>query len=296
MDNSLFNRTELLLGKDVMERIREKRVIIFGVGGVGSWCAECLVREGIEHLTIVDSDVVCVTNCNRQLMATTKTIGMPKVEALRNRLLEINPKADIIAFQKNFNSETADSFNIETYDYVIDAIDSLKDKISLIIRTLSNSPLKGEDQFKIQNSKFKGSLPLPRERVGERLPVLYSSMGAALRIDPTKVRVSEFWKVKGDPLAAAMRSVMRRNKMFPARKFLCVHSEEQPLPNLGEAILDDSQTFGKKQTNGSLAHITAIFGMILAGLVIQDINKSLHFLNTNCTNYTDGRQKMFVQR
>lgn len=245
MIENLFNRTELLLGADAMERIREKRVIIFGVGGVGSWCAECLVREGIRHLTIVDSDVVCVTNCNRQLMATTKTIGKPKVEALRGRLLEINPEAEIVALQKNFSSETADEFHIGTYDYVIDAIDSLRDKIELIIKALSNS----------------------------RPPVLFSSMGAALRIDPTKVRVSEFWKVKGDPLAAAMRSAMRRNKLFPARKFLCVHSEEQPLPNLGKALQDGSQTFSKVQTNGSLAHITAIFGMTLAGLVIQDICK-----------------------
>ena len=244
-----FNRTELLLGSDMMGRIKSKRVIIFGVGGVGSWCAECLVREGIEHLTIVDSDVVCVTNCNRQLMATTKTIGQPKVEALRNRLLEINPEADIIALQKNFSNETADEFHIEEYDYVIDAIDSLRDKIELIINATTILPLKG----------VGGSL--------------FSSMGAALRIDPTKVRVSEFWKVKGDPLAEAMRSAMRKHKMFPERKFLCVHSEEQPLPNLGTALQDGSQTFNKTRTNGSLAHITAIFGMTLAGLVIQDINK-----------------------
>ena len=243
MNKDLFNRTELLLGADVMERIRSKHVIIFGVGGVGSWCAECLVREGIEHLTLVDSDVVCITNCNRQLMATTKTIGEPKVEALRNRLLEINPEADIVALQKNFSKETANEFRLEDFDYVIDAIDSLKDKIELIIQA---------------TDRGKG---------------FFSSMGAALRIDSTKVRVSEFWKVKGDPLAAAMRSAMRRNKVFPARKFLCVHSEEQPLPNLGKALQDGSQTFNKTQTNGSLAHITAIFGMTLAGLVIQDINK-----------------------
>ena len=242
MTGDLFNRTELLLGADAMERIREKRVIIFGVGGVGSWCAECLVREGIMHLTIVDSDVVCVTNCNRQLMATTKTIGKPKVEALRQRLLEINPEAEIVALQKNFSNETADEFHIETFDYVIDAIDSLRDKISLILKATTTQ-------------------------------TLFSSMGAALRIDPTKVRVSEFWKVKGDPLAAAMRSAMRRNKLFPARKFLCVHSEEQPLPNRGKALQDGSQTFTKVQTNGSLAHITAIFGMTLAGLVVQDICK-----------------------
>ena len=274
MDNSLFNRTELLLGSESMERIRSKRVIIFGVGGVGSWCAECLVREGIVYLTLVDSDVVCVTNCNRQLMATTKTIGEPKVEALRQRLLEINPEADILALQKNYSEETKDEFNIETYDYIIDAIDSLKDKISLIMQATSRpSPDvtlvgRGEDTSGkgIHSSPCKGE-------VGE-WPVLFSSMGAALRIDPTKVRVSEFWKVKGDPLAAAMRSAMRRNKTFPARKFLCVHSEEQPQPNLGTAKQDGSQGFNKKQTNGSLCHITAIFGMTLAGLVIQDMNKA----------------------
>ena len=265
MDNSLFNRTELLLGREAMERIRSKRVIIFGVGGVGSWCAECLVREGITHLTLVDSDVVCVTNCNRQLMATTRTIGVPKVEALRRRLLEINPEAEIVALQKSFSEETAEDFEIETFDYVIDAIDSLKDKIELIVRAASPDLHRG-------GGDHRGSLSPSGERYGERL--LFSSMGAALRIDATKVRVSEFWKVKGDPLAAAMRSAMRRNKLFPARKFLCVHSEEQPLKNLGTALKDGSQTFTKVQTNGSLCHITAIFGMTLAGLVVQDINKT----------------------
>ena len=249
MTGDLFNRTELLLGSEAMKRIQSKRVIIFGLGGVGSWCAECLVREGIMHITLVDSDVVCITNCNRQLMATTKTIGEPKVEALRKRLLEINPEADIVALQKNYSEETANDFNIETYDYVIDAIDSLKDKISLILQATN--------------------IPQKSERGGG----FFSSMGAALRIDPTKVRVSEFWKIKGDPLAAAMRSSMRKHKLFPARKFLCVHSEEQPLPNLGKALQDGSQNFNKVQTNGSLAHITAIFGMTLAGLVIQDINR-----------------------
>ena len=245
MNQEIFNRTELLLGKEALESICQKHVIIFGVGGVGSWCAECLVREGIMHLTLVDSDVVCITNCNRQLMATSKTVGQPKVEALRYRLLEINPDANIITMQKRYSEENKDEFEWETYDYVIDAIDSLKDKISLILQ--------------VTKSGIK----------------LFSSMGAALRLDPSMVKVSEFWKIKGDPLAAAMRSSMRRHKLFPERKFLCVHSEEQPLPNLGKAFQDDSQSFGKVQTNGSLAHITAIFGMTLAGLVVQDIVKSL---------------------
>lgn len=250
MTNDFLNRSELLLGAEAMQRIAACRVIIFGVGGVGSWCAETLVREGIQHLTLVDSDCVCITNCNRQLMATTKTIGQPKVEALRNRLLEINPGADIQTMQQLYSEETADDFQLADYDYVIDAIDALRDKINLILRTTALSAASKGDK---------------------RRPVLFSSMGAALRIDPSKIMVSEFWKVKGDPLAAAMRSSMRRHKLFPACKFQCVHSEEQPLPNLGVAVKDGSQTFTKVQTNGSLAHITGIFGMTLAALVIRDI-------------------------
>ena len=245
MKDNLFNRTELLLGSETMERIRSKRVIIFGVGGVGSWCAECLVREGIEHLTLVDSDAVCITNCNRQLMATTKTIGQPKVEALRTRLLEINPEADIIALQKSYSEETANDFCIETYDYVIDAIDSLKDKAALILLACQ--------------TKAK----------------LFSSMGAALKLDPTRIQTAEFWKVKGDPLARALRNKFKKEKVFPKRKFVCVFSDEL-LENLGCPPDDDEvpSMFNKPHTNGTLAHITAIFGFMLAGLVVQDIAKN----------------------
>ncbi len=129
----IFNRTELLLGTEMMNVISAKRIIIFGVGGVGSWCAESLVRSGVEHLTIVDSDRVCVTNVNRQLMATCRTIGKVKVDALKDRLHEINPSADIEAIQEIYSEETAESFHLEQYDYIIDCIDSLKDKISLLL-------------------------------------------------------------------------------------------------------------------------------------------------------------------
>ncbi len=114
----IFRRAELLLGDEVMSSIGQKRVIIFGVGGVGSWCAESLVRSGITHLTIVDSDRVCITNINRQLMATSKTVGQVKVEALKERLLSINPQAEITALQQIFTAETADSFDIGSYDYI----------------------------------------------------------------------------------------------------------------------------------------------------------------------------------
>ena len=244
MNSAIFRRNELLLGGETMERIAQQRVIIFGVGGVGSWCAESLVRSGIRHLTIVDSDLVCITNVNRQLMATTQTVGQVKVEALKERLLTINPDAEITALQQIFSEETADSFQLDTYDYIIDAIDSLKDKATLIL-------LACQTQAR-----------------------LFSSMGAALKLDPTRIQVTEFWKVNGDPLARALRNKFKKGKVFPKRKFLCVYSDEL-LENRGCPPDDDEvpSTFNKPQTNGTLAHITAIFGFMLAGLVVQDISK-----------------------
>ena len=233
MDSAIFRRNELLLGSETMERIAQKRVIIFGVGGVGSWCAESLVRSGISRLTIVDSDCVSVTNINRQLMATTKTVGQVKVDALKERLLSINPKAEITALQQVFSEETAESFQLDTYDYIIDAIDSLKDKATLILLACQ------------QHAK------------------LFSSMGAALKLDPTRIKVTEFWKVKGDPLARALRNRFKKDKMFPKRKFLCIYSDEL----LKNQMPVDPEDRG----NGSIVHITAIFGLMLAGLVIQDI-------------------------
>ena len=243
INDAIFRRSELLLGNEVMERIAQKRVIIFGVGGVGSWCAESLVRSGISRLTIVDSDRVCITNINRQLMATTKTVGQVKVEALKERLLTINPQAQITALQKIFTQETASEFDLDDYDYIIDAIDSLKDKAQLILIATS----------------------LPHA-------TFFSSMGAALKIDPTRIKVAEFWKVQGDPLARALRKKFHHYEQFPAKKFQVVYSDEL-LENRGILSEEDEtpSPFNKPQTNGSLAHITAIFGFMLAGLVIQDL-------------------------
>lgn len=171
----IFHRTELLLGEDVMGVLSSVKVIIFGVGGVGSWCAEGLVRSGVKHLTIVDSDKVSVTNVNRQLMATVRTVGQVKVEALKARLLDINPDAEIQALQAVYNQESADSFDLDSFDYVIDAIDSLKDKALLILRASQS------------RAKF------------------FCSLGAALKTDPRRVKVAEFWQVSGCPLGAALR-------------------------------------------------------------------------------------------
>lgn len=249
--NGIFDRAERLLGKDKMGDIARVRVILFGVGGVGSWCAEGLVRTGIVNLTIVDADKVSETNINRQLMATTQTIGEYKVEALKRRLLEINPAARIDALAQVYDEDTSASFDLGSYDYVIDAIDSLKYKVHLI-RTASRTKAR-----------------------------LFSSMGAALKIDPTRIKVAEFWKVKGCPLAAALRRKMKEGEK-PSKKFLCVYSDEL-LENKGEVYETDESKKSellkvdnpskKAQINGTLVHITAIFGFTLSGLVIQDICK-----------------------
>ena len=234
--NSL-SRVARLLGDSAVNEISQKCVIVFGVGGVGSWCVESLVRSGIQKITIVDSDCVCETNINRQLMATTQTVGQVKVDVLKERLLQINPSAEIDARKEVYSAETAESFKLDEYDYIIDAIDSLKDKAHLILTACKTK------------AKF------------------FSSMGAALKLDPTKIHVAEFWKVQGCPLARALRTKFRSTHILPAKKFKCVYSEEL-LQNKGEIDESDPR---KAQINGALSHITAIYGFTIAGLVIQDI-------------------------
>lgn len=248
-ENEIFCRSRLLLGNDAMKSLAEMKVIVFGVGGVGSWCAESLVRTGVRHLTIVDCDNVAASNINRQLMANVYTVGQPKVTAFRQHLLEINPNVDILARNEVFTSETANRFDLDSYDYIIDAIDSLSDKILLIDLAC--------------RSKAK----------------LFSSMGAALKLDPTKIKVAEFRKVVGCPLARALRQRFKKRGTWPSRKFMCVFSDEL-LANKGDNCLEN-EDLSRPETseprpskkaciNGSLMHITAIFGLTLAGLVISD--------------------------
>lgn len=237
----IFNRVELLLGSEALERLQKVRVIVFGVGGVGSWTAEALVRSGIGHLTIVDADCVAESNINRQLMALTTTVGLPKVDLLRQRLLQINPEAEIVAMNCRYEAANSETFDLTGYDYVVDAIDSLSDKADLIL-------------------------------TATRLKVkLVSSMGAALKTDPTRIRVDDFSRVKGCRLAAALRNKFKRMGRYPSRKFKCVFSDEL-VPNKGSRP-DNSgaKSYGKVTTNGALCHITAIFGMTLAGLVVRSI-------------------------
>lgn len=262
MEHAMLQRTGLLLGNEFLDKTATKRVIIFGVGGVGSWCAESLIRSGIRHLTIVDNDLVSVTNCNRQLMATSSTIGKIKVEVLRERLLDINPYADIVALQKTYEEENADTFNIETYDYVIDAIDSLKDKAHLILHATRLAK-------EIEQGELKG------EGIVKRLTFI-SSMGAALRMDSSKIGVTEFWKVKNDTLGKVLRKRFRQRNQMPSVRFQCVYSEELPMTNRGIADPEDRCDY-KAQINGTTSHITAIFGFTIAGLVMQDIDKEKEY-------------------
>ena len=237
METTYFDRTALWVGDEAMGRIARARVILFGVGGVGSWVAESLVRTGIRHITLVDSDRVAPTNVNRQMPATSETIGEIKTEAARRRLLAINPEADVTTLTLFYDSETSPQIDLAEYDYIVDAIDSLKDKALLILNAT---------------------------RSGRKF---FSSMGAALKMDPTRIKVGEFWSVKGCPLARALRQRFKKEKTYPARKFTCVYSDEL-LENKGHT---EETCDYKARINGSLCHITAIFGMTIAGEIVKDI-------------------------
>lgn len=229
-----FERTELIAGEDMMNRIANTRILIFGVGGVGSWCIEALVRTGFGHITMVDPDNVASSNINRQMPALESTVGQPKVEVLRRRFYDINPSAEVHAIVGRYTEDNASEFAIETYDYVIDAIDSISDKANLIVRCT--------DPFTAPRRGF------------------FSSMGAARKLDPSKIATAEFWKVEGCPLARALRTRFRRSGIFPQNKFKCVYSPET-IPHRKE---------GERGVNGTFVHATAIFGLTLAYLVIDN--------------------------
>ena len=227
-----FRRTELLLGAEATAVLAHTRVIVFGVGGVGGWCAEALVRSGIGHLTIVDDDVVAPSNINRQLPATMSTIGQAKTDVLRERFLDINPSLEINALCTRYTPETAASFKLEDYDFTIDAIDSVSCKAHLIWTVTSLTSV-----------------------------TLFSSMGAGGRTDPSRILATPFAKVHGDGLARALRQRFKRDDAFPLRDFTCVWSDE-PAVNLGERRAADGRA------NGSFMPVTAAFGLRLASLAL----------------------------
>lgn len=208
-----------------MERLRLSKVIVFGLGGVGSWCAEALVRSGVGHLTIVDADCVDPSNINRQLPALITTVGLPKAEVLAERFRLINPDAEIVPVVEFYDETTSDRYDFTSYDAVIDAIDSVPSKMLLITRATD-----------------------------ARTP-LFSSMGAARRLDPGMVKVAEFWKVKGCPLARALRDRFKKADARPRRKFQCVYSDEPPAG----------------QPKGTSMPVTAAFGLRLAFLALRTL-------------------------
>jgi tRNA A37 threonylcarbamoyladenosine dehydratase len=262
-----FQRLALITGAEVIRRLAATRVIVLGLGGVGSWCAEALVRSGIGCTGLVDSDLVCVTNINRQIQATGSTIGQFKTDALKARLSEINPACDIITHDKVFSRDTADDFSIESYDFVIDAIDSLGPKLDLIELSVS---------------------------LGKKL---FSSMGMAQKLNPALLKTAGIWETEGCPLARLVRSGLRKRgftgdftTVYSAER-LPLHTEINTGCGSAECLCPSRNHAGginaaginsggntgkewcssKKVINGSSVMVTAAAGMILASLVIRDI-------------------------
>ena len=240
--HAAFGRTELMLGTAALDALAHARVAVFGLGGVGGWCAESLVRSGVGKLLLVDSDSIAESNVNRQVMATTATVGQPKANVLARRFREINPLAKLDVRMRRYTKDTAGEFSLEDCDYVIDAIDSVDCKAELIRHALSIPSV-----------------------------TLFASMGAALKMDPFQVRATEFRKVEGDGLARALRTRFKTTGGMPNRKFVCVWSPERR-DNIGPAC-EDGET--GKRVNGTVVHTTAIFGFALAGLVVRDVERKV---------------------
>jgi tRNA A37 threonylcarbamoyladenosine dehydratase len=223
-EGGFFQRSQAVLGAEAMRALARTKVAVFGLGGVGGWCAEALARTGVGRMLVVDADRVAPSNVNRQLVATPDTVGEFKASVLRRRLMAVNPLIEVEERCEFYDAATAATFGIEECDFVVDAIDSLDSKAMLIRHALSAPGV-----------------------------TLFSSMGAARRRDPLRVRKAEFWKVQGDGLARVLRAKFRKSGDFPPRRFQCVYSDEPP----GDC--------GK----GSLVQVTAVFGFALAGLVVD---------------------------
>lgn len=232
MENQ-YSRTEMLLGEEGVERLKKSRVAIFGVGGVGGYAAEAIARAGVGEIDLIDSDAVSVSNINRQIIATHDTVGKYKTEAMRDRILSINPEAKITCHNLFFDENTRDVFDFSSYDYVIDAIDSLSAKVELIATAHSAS-----------------------------CPII-SAMGAGNKLDPTMFRVSDISKTTVCPLARAVRIALRKRGINHLK---VVYSTELPVvpPEISDGV--------KKRVPGSISFVPSVMGLILAGEVIKDIS------------------------
>ncbi len=244
-----FSRTELLIGKEALNRLKQSKVAVFGIGGVGTFVVEGLVRSGVGSFVLIDDDCICLTNINRQLHATMKTVGKPKVEVMRDRILEINPKAEVTLYQKFYLPETADELINDDYDYIVDAIDTVTGKIDLIVK-----------------AKEKG------------IPVI-SCMGAGNKLDPTRFEVADIYETSVDPLSKVMRKELRKRGIDSLK---VVYSKEEPMTPVEtedsscskNCICPKGTTRTctiRHQIPGSVSFVPSVAGLIIAGEVIKDL-------------------------
>lgn len=229
-----FSRTELLIGKGGVEKLHNSKVAVFGIGGVGSFVVEGLVRSGVGNFVLVDKDVVDITNLNRQIIATRETIGMPKVEIAKKRILDINPEANVEIHQEFFMPDSNEIFD-NTFDYIVDCVDTVTAKIELVIRA----------------KRFD-------------IPII-SCMGTGNKLDPTKFEVSDIFETSVCPLAKVMRKELKARGID---KLKVVYSKEEPMK-----IDSNEDNFNKKQTPGSISFVPSVAGLIIAGEVIKDLIK-----------------------
>lgn len=235
MEHSQFLRTEMILGENSTANLAGKSVILFGLGGVGSYTAEALARAGIGRLTVVDNDTVSVTNLNRQLCALHSTVGRPKAEVVKERILDINPRCEVTALQKFYLPENSNEFSLEKYDYIADAIDTVSAKIDLAVKS---------------------------QEYG--IPMI-SCMGTGNKLDPSLFTVSDIFKTSGCPLCRVMRTELRKRGI---KKLCVVWSPEEP-----KKPAQTDEISGKRQTPGSLPFVPPVAGMIMAGKIILDLGE-----------------------
>lgn len=235
---SQFSRTELLIGKEGMEILGNSRVAVFGVGGVGGYVVEALTRSGVGELDLIDNDQVALTNLNRQIIATTKTLGRDKVDVAKERVLEINPSAKVNIYKTFYLPETKDQFDFTKYDYVVDAIDTVSGKISLAVQA---------------------------QEVGT--PII-SSMGAGNKLDPTAFQVTDIYKTSVCPLAKVMRRELKKRGI---KKLKVVYSEEKPITPGENIEMEKEEQMQQRQVPGSVAFVPSVAGLIIAGEVIKDL-------------------------
>ena len=231
-----FFRTEMLLGKAAMERLRNARVAVFGLGGVGGYVVEALARGGIGALELVDNDTIGESNLNRQILALRSTLGLPKTEAARRRVLDINPQAKVVTREVFYNADTADSFDLGACDYIVDAIDTVSSKLLLIERSIAAGT-----------------------------PII-SSMGTGNKLDPAAFRVEDLAKTSMDPLARVMRRELGKRGI---KHLKVVWSPEEALTPQGWEA--EAEALGKRQIPGSVSFVPGAAGLILAGEVLRHI-------------------------